>query len=73
MYDNKRRNPLHAKRPKFSKISSTLAVSSKEILELQSEARHRTGAGQIVLGGQLSEAKNLYLDLQNTYLQKQTI
>ena len=58
------RNPTHSERPSFSKISETLNMSRDTLLEWTRDG------GTSELGGELYEAKNLYRDLQNTYLQR---
>ena len=60
------RNPIHSKRPAFSEISTILNQSNNALLEWAREECPQAGD----LGGELSESKNLYEDLQNTYLLK---
>ena len=57
------RNPIHSQRPPFSKISATLNASSSSLLQWTEEDCSVAGE----LRGQLSEAKFLHQDLQNTY------
>lgn len=63
------RHPVHSQRPPFSEISHYLSMSSDALLEWREEDQVGVDSRARELGAPLTEAVDLYKDLQDAYLQ----
>ena len=63
------RHPVHSQRPPFSDISHYLSMSSDLLLEWREEDKAGVDSRARELGAPLTEAVDLYKDLQDVYLQ----
>ena len=62
------RHPVHTQRPPFSEISHYLSTSSDALLEWREEDKAGVNLRGRELGAPLTEAVDLYKDLQDVYL-----
>ena len=62
------RHPVHSQRPPFSEVSHYLSTSSDTLLEWREEDKAGVDLRARELGAPLTEAADLYKDLQDAYL-----
>ena len=61
------RNPEKSSRPQFNEMVETLSLPEHDILSIPEEVV-KIHPQAILLGGPLEAGRDLYKDLQNTYL-----